>query len=217
MLKATNPNIMKLFGLILSFVLTQTCVAQFPLTKLDRNSIPRGIQYNGKIVRAVRWTDSTGTNIVILTATGEIRSKNSADEDYSDGALYAYHFIVSGDSLRQTWKVYDYVKECPVDMFLYFVEKSFIVTDLDKDGRAEVWIMYKSSCQGDVSPIPMKIVMYEDDKKFALRGTTRVQVSEKEYSGGSFTFDEAFTKGPATFRQYADKLWKQHRVETWEQ
>jgi hypothetical protein len=134
MLKATNPNIMKLFGLILSFVLTQTCVAQFPLTKLDRNSIPRGIQYNGKIVRAVRWTDSTGTNIVILTATGEIRSKNSADEDYSDGALYAYHFIVSGDSLRQTWKVYDYVKECPVDMFLYFVEKSFIVTDLDKDG-----------------------------------------------------------------------------------
>jgi hypothetical protein len=202
---------MKIPGLLLSLILTQTCWAQFDLTKLHRNSIPNSIEYNGEVVQAVRWTDSTGDNIIILTK--EIsQSKNAPDGGYSDGALYVYHYIVSGDSTKQTWRVYDYVKECSVDMFLYFVDKAFAVTDLNRDGKGEVWIMYKVSCQGDVSPVPMKIIMYQDNKKFAVRGKTRVPSI-----GGDFTFDEAFKSAPVEFRQYAEKLWKQHKVETWKQ
>jgi hypothetical protein len=60
---------MKIFGIFLFLILTQTCLAQFKVTKLDKNSIPKSIQYKGNIVEAVRWTDNTGDNIVILTAT----------------------------------------------------------------------------------------------------------------------------------------------------
>ncbi len=203
---------MKIPSLIFFFILTHTCFAQFKLTTLDKNAIPKNIQYNGNIVQAVRWIDSTGSNIVILTKTNITASKN---EEGSDGALYAYHYLVAGDSVKQTWKVYDYIKECPVDMFLYFVDNSFAVTDLNKDGKAEVWIMYKNSCQGDVSPVAMKIIMYEDNKKFAVRGTTKVQYSATEFMGGEFNFDEAFKKAPIEFRQYAEKLWKQNKVEKW--
>jgi hypothetical protein len=215
MQKATNPNKMKTIGLLVSLILTQTCLAQFKLTKLDKNSIPKSIQYKGNIVEAVRWTDNVGDNIVILTAADKTQSKNAPDDSYTDGALYAYHYLISGDSTKQTWKVFDYVKECPVDMFLYFVYKTFAVTDLNKDGKAEVWIMYKVSCQGDVSPIPMKIIMYQDNKKFAVRGTTKVKVSATDYMGGEYSFDEAFKNAPPEFRQYAEKLWKQHKIETW--
>lgn len=208
---------MKLFGLFFYLILTQTCLAQFKLTKLGKNSIPKSIQYTGNIVEAVRWTDKTGDNIVILTVTNKTQSKNAPDDSYSDGALYAYHYFFLGDSIRQTWKVYDNVKECPVDMFLYFVDKTFAVTDLNKDGKAEVWIMYKVSCQGDVSPIPMKLIMYQENKKFAVRGTTRVKVSATDYLGGEYNFDDAFKNAPAEFRQYAEKLWKQHKTETWKQ
>jgi len=208
---------MKIGGLFLSLILTQTCLAQLKVTKLDKNSIPKNIQYGGNIVHGARWTDSTGDNIVILTATDRTQSKNAPDNGYSDGALYAYHYLVSGDSVKQSWKVYDYIKECPVDMFLFFIDNSFAVTDLNKDGKAEVWIMYKNSCQGDVSPVPMKIIMYQDNKKFAIRGTTKVQASATEYMGGDFTFDDAFKKAPAAFRQYAEKLWKQHQIEMWKQ
>jgi len=208
---------MKVFGVLVSLILTHICLAQFKLTKLDKNSIPKGIQYKGNILNAVRWTDNTGDNIVILTMTDKTQSKNAPDDSYSDGALYAYHYLVSGYSIKETWIVYDYVEECPVDMFLYFVGKTFPVTDLNKDGKAEVWVMYKVSCQGDVSPIPMKIIMYQDNKKFALRGTTRVKVSATDYIGGEYSFDEAFKNAPVQFRQYAVKLWKQHKTETWEQ
>jgi hypothetical protein len=208
---------MKILGFLLSLILTQICSAQFKLTKLYKSSIPKGIQYVGNIADAVRWTDNTGDNIVILTLTDKTQSKNAPDDGYSDGALYAYHYLVSSDSIKQTWKVYDYVKECPVDMFLSFVDKTFAVTDLNKDGKAEVWVMYKVSCQGDVSPIPMKIIMYQDNKKFAVRGTTREEPSPNSYMGGEYSFDEAFKNASAEFRQYAERLWKQHKIETWEQ
>jgi hypothetical protein len=206
---------MKIFALFLSLILTHACLAQFKVTNLDKTSIPKNIHYNGNIVQAVRWIDSTGDNIVLLTVD-KTQSKNAPDEG-SNRALYAYHFIASGDSIKHTWRIHDYINECPVDMFLYFVDKTFAVTDLNKDGKGEVWVMYKKSCQGDVSPVPMKIIMYQDNKKFAVRGTTKVTVAPNENMGGKFTFDEAFKKGPAEFRQYAENLWKQHKMETWDQ
>jgi hypothetical protein len=208
---------MKFFGLFLSLILTQACLAQFKITKLDKNSIPKTIQYTGNIVQAVRWTDNTGDNIVILTATDKTHSKDAPDEGCSDATLYAFHYLLSSDSAKQTWKVYDYVKECPVDMFLYFVDKTFAVTDLNKDGKGEIWIMYKVSCQGDLSPIPMNIIMYQDNKKFAVRGTSRVKVSATDHMGGEYYFDEAFKNGPTEFRQFAEKLWTQNKTETWGQ
>ena len=206
---------MKTLALLFSLIVTQTCLAQFKVTKLDKNSVPKSIQYNGNIVQAVRWTDSTGDNVVILTGTEKAPSKGPVGG--RDAALYAYHYLASGDSMKQTWKVYDYVKDCDVDIDLYFFDKAFAVTDLNKDGKAEVWMMYKNSCRGDVSPAPMKIIMYQDNKKFAVRGTTKVQVSANEYAGGEFIFDDAFKKAPAEFRRYAERLWKQHEVEMWKQ
>jgi hypothetical protein len=206
---------MKISGLFFCLFLSQYCLAQFKLTKLDKNSIPKGSRYLGSLVQAFRWKDNSGDNVVVLS-TEKGPSKNAPDGGYSDGALYAYHYLIAGDSLKQTWRVSDFVKECPVDMFLNFVEKSFAVTDLNKDGTAEVWIMYKVSCQGDVSPVPMKIIMYQDNKKFAVRGTTRVKLSPDKYMGGGFVFDDSFKKAPVEFRQYAARLWALHKNETWE-
>jgi hypothetical protein len=212
-----HPTNMKIPAFLISLILTQACLAQFKVTQLDKNSIPKTIHYNGDLVEAFRWTDKSGVNIVILSDAGPTPSKNAPDDGYNDQALYAYHYLVSGDSSRMTWKIYDYLKECDLDIDLYFVDKSFAITDINHDGKAEVWIMYKNSCHGDVSPVPMKIIMYQDGKKFAVRGTTKVQVSGTDYMGGEFSFDDAFKKGPAEFRHYAEKLWKEHKVETWKQ
>lgn len=76
--------------------------------------------------------------------------------------------------------------------------------------------MYKTVCHGDVSPVTMKIIMYEGNKKYAVRGDTRVSVSEGHTMGGEYTFDDAFKNGPAAFREYAKKLWAKNVVEKWE-
>ena len=208
---------MKLLVLLFSLIIVQNCFAQIKTIKLEKTAIPENVKYSGDYVEATSWVDGAGKHIVLLTADNITQSNTDNGERDNNAALYAFHYLVSGSNVKQLWKIYDYVKDCPVDIDLYFIDKTLRVTDLNKDGKAEIWIMYKNSCHGDVSPVPMKIIMYEDNRKFAVRGSTKVKVSETEYIGGEFVFDSAFKKAPTVFRQYAADLWKQHILETWGQ
>jgi hypothetical protein len=71
------------------------------------------------------------------------------------------------------------------------------------------------SCGGYQKPSPMKVIMHEGDKKFAMRGTTKLKLKETpvRYMGGEYSLDENFTAGPAAFRDYANQLWMENRDE----
>lgn len=190
--------------------------AQLNVKKLDRSSLPRSISFTGTLKNAVSWTDKAGTHYVVTSETGNVDSRTDPGSDSRSAELFAGHYLAQKDSLRLTWKVYDFIKDCPVDLMASFVKNSFAVTDLDKNGQAEVWLMYKTVCHGDVSPSEMKIIMYENGKKYAVRGTTKVKVSEKDYEGGNYNFDPAFKAAPAVFKNYAKALWQKNVIETWE-
>lgn len=191
--------------------------------KIDSTQFPSAVKYEGFVKNAVRWKDKFGDNIVITTETGyHINKKFEHEtEDGSDAELFAYHFIVSGNEVKQTWRVYDFISDCPVDIVASFVKNSFQVTDLNNNGIAETWLMYKTTCHGDVSPCDMKIIMYEGNQKYAMRGESRVQVGlydngEKQFIGGEFKLDENLKKGPKAFKEFALKLWKDNLIEKWE-
>lgn len=185
------------------------------LSQLEMTRIPKGIHYEGKIKNAVRWTDQSGDHVVITTETGDLESKSGPSEEYREAALYAYHFLVFGDSVSQTWKVYDFIKECPLDIEANFIKNTFQVTDLDHDGVAEIWLMYIVTCTSDVSPVEMKIIMYQGTQKYAMRGHTKVELSKGRFMGGDYKFDKAFNEAPVEFRDFAKKLWKAHIMEKW--
>jgi hypothetical protein len=171
---ASNKSIFKLFILLLSVFVPLVVFGQkqISVNQLDLTSLPKGITYEGKILTAVCWFDTLGNNIVILTETGIHRSnKFKHENDGEDAELFAYHFIVKDDSALQTWRIYDFISDCPVDLEVSFIENSFQVTDLNHDGVGEIWIMYKTVCHGDVSPCAMKIIMYQKQQKYACKRT----------------------------------------------
>ncbi|MFH6994628.1 M949_RS01915 family surface polysaccharide biosynthesis protein [Flavobacterium sp. FlaQc-48] len=205
--------------------LDTTTNKDFTLTvnKIDSTQLPASVKYEGFIKNAVRWKDQLGDNIVITTETGyHINKKFKHEfEDSSDAELFAYHYIISGNDARQTWKVYDYISDCPVDLVASFVKNTFQITDLNKNGIAETWLMYLTVCHGDVSPSDMKIIMYEGNQKYAMRGENKVEVGvddngKKQFLGGEYKFDENFKKAPQVFKEFAQKLWKDHLIATWE-
>lgn len=204
-----------IFSLILLASFSVSAQGKIGLTTLEKSQLPKGISYSGEIKQAVRWTDSAGENIVITTETGDKESKSGSSEDYKEAALYAYHFLVIPDGVRQTWKVHDFIKECPFDIEANFIGNTFQVTDLNGDGIAEVWLMYIVTCTSDVSPVDMKIIMYQGNQKYAVRGHTKVEPSHAEFIGGDYKFDKAFNDGPAEFRGFAKKLWEAHIMEKW--
>jgi len=207
---------MKLLGLFLTMLVVQSSFGQIKVTQLNIKTIPKTIHYPGHVINAVHYIDKEGEHMVITTETGETPSKGSENGDDRDAALYAYHYNISNNTEpKLSWQTYDFIKECPVDIKANYVPNTFAITDLDNNGKAEVWLMYKTVCHGDVSQSYMKIIMHEGNKKYAIRGENKVRLSEKEYVGGEYTFDEAFKKGPELFRQYAIGLWKKNLLETW--
>ena len=204
-------------ALQLLFILVSfSSFAQVKTTLLTKATLPKTITYTGKIVNAVKYNDSFGETIVITTETGESQSKTEPDESYREAELFAYQYILTDGKWILQWKMYDYVKECPVDIECNFIKNSFAVTDLDKNGKAEVWLMYITGCHGDVSASNMKVIVYEGTLKYAMRGHTKVRVSETGYDGGEHTFDEPFKKAPDAFRKYALKLWQKNLMQKFE-
>ena len=181
--------------------------------KIKQINLPKTFKYNGKFKDGLTWTDKAGIHTVFISETGIIPSRDRSESDNRDAELFAYHYLKSNDTSMLVWKVYDGYLNCPVDVEAIFIKNTLAITDLNKDGNAEVWLMYKTVCHGDVSPSDLKIIMYENAQKFAARGTTRAQVSETEYVGGNYTFDKAFTNGPRSFRQYANDLWQKNKTE----
>jgi len=196
---------------------------QLPINDLDLTKIPYGIAVEGEVKTAVRWSDPSGDHIVLLSETGPYRSpKFKHESDGEDAELFAYHFIVQRDSAVSVWKVYDYVADCPLDLEATFIKDAFQVTDLDGNGMAEIWLLYKMACRGDVSPSVMKIIMHQGKLKYAMRGQNKVLVGKDDagadqYTGGEYTFDQSFAKGPKVFKDFAQSLWNAHLMQKWEE
>jgi hypothetical protein len=186
---------------------------QIKVTKLSKAAIPKFVPYTGRLINAVSYADKEGSHLVLTTETGERQVGGVDDGSYREADLYAYQYNLTGTKYELKWKVHDFIKECPVDITANYVPGTFAVTDLNKDGKAEVWLMYRTVCKGDVSPSDMKIIMYEGVKKYAVRGVTKIKVSNTAYTGGTYAFDTAFKGAAKVYRDYATNLWKKNVYE----
>ena len=194
-------------ALLLSF----SAQAQLRVSLLAPAAVPAALQRSGRVVQALRYTDRTGTYTVLATEIAPRPDPAAQSSDDQRADLYAYHYLATGPA--PTWQVHDFVADCPLDLEARFLPKALTVTDLDQDGTAEVWLVYRTTCRGDVSPSTQKIILYEGPRKYAVRGTSRIALGGGQHDGGTYTLDAAWAAAPVAFRQHAAQLWQQHRDE----
>lgn len=151
--------------------------------------------------RDLRFTDKDGAHLVRF-ALGAKRQKKIEEGYTRDRDLNVTHTV----GTREVWKAKDFVKQCEFDLELEFLDNSIEVTDLDDDGIAEVSFLYKLGCRSDVSPLEVKLLMYEGKTKYALRGESYERVGETEYMGGTFKPD--FGDAPPAFLEFAKAKWQ---------
>jgi hypothetical protein len=186
--------------------------------KTSKEDLPNEITFEGNLKELVKLKDLMGEHIIILTETGEIPSANIIDHDEeTDFKIYAYDFILdkNENKYKLNWKIQDFISNCEFDLIMGFVKNTFKITDLNKNGIAEIWTMYKMTCTSDVSPSDLKIIMYEGQKKYAIRGENKVLYGidddgKKLYMGGEYKIDKSFSDGPNEFLEFAEKMWKEN-------
>jgi hypothetical protein len=173
------------------------------------SKLPAGLKnYEGKIVAMAKWEDKTGANLIFITETEE----RGGEERHKE--LYGYHYIITDDENKLVWKINDFIKNCPLDISLSYIDKSISITDLDKNGIAESSFIYRMACKGDVSPDDMKLIMHEGENKYAIRGTMLLKITGEKPYGGEMKIDASFDKAPKEFVEYAKSQWKKYYTVT---
>ena len=205
---------MKAIALLILLSLSIAVNAQ-QITHLKRPAIPPSIKYKGEFTDAIKYTDNAGTHIIITT--GEIVATPADDnESVYTALLHAFSYLQNGGSFTPEWQLNDSAGPCGPDADAKLRPGSLTVTDLDHNGISEVWFVYRTSCHDAQEANPMKVIMHEGAKKYALRGTTRLKLKRyttSQYTGGDYTPDENFKAAPQSFRDYANQLWLKNRDE----
>ena len=118
-----------------------------------------------EVVKTIQFIDKNGLNYIIATTEENVK------DDYTTKRLWVEHFAEStSKDPKLLREITDFERDCPVDNQMHLFADSFSITDLDKNGYAEIIFLYKTGCKGDVSPSGLKLMVLENGNKAAIRG-----------------------------------------------
>lgn len=166
---------------------------------LQAKQLPPQARYDGKFTSAVRWSDSNGENLVILSehwvsevahkCKGDERCINREVEEHCEDeddchlldnphniVLHAVHYVESDGSLRRAQAISDQLGECEFDAFAGFREfrafdkASIVVSDKNQNGVGEAAFVYYINCVSGLDPSPQKLVLFEDGAHLIMNG-----------------------------------------------
>lgn len=191
----------------------------FKISKLSYDEIPKYLDFRGTVVEALKWSDTNGDNILVQSSSGifnwKDNKKNSKQYSLQDKSeIFAYLFIKEKDDefYKLKWRLYDYNECFGVDWFTGFIENSTTITDLNSNGIAEVSMPYVLICRGGLDPGNMKIVMYEGNVKYALRGETMICLGEKNSYGGDYKLSENL-EYQKELKEFLQNKWNSEKCE----
>lgn len=208
---------------------SSSTLVEADLTPFDPNSIEENVYFentpfSGEQIISLGWKDNRGQNVIILSQVWE------QDGDYSESTIYANHYADENGEMELVRQVTDYIKDCEFDAVLGFLADP-IITDIDGNNRAEITLVYKMACKSDMSEDDMKVIMYEDDQKWGLRGynwlvypdenvpedfdpnmenTAAEDKNDWMFERGKYKNDDDFDNAPEGFLEHANKVWLDH-------
>lgn len=179
--------------------------APIAASPLSQKELPAWVKVQGRLERALGWTDKNGRNVVVFTTTES--SRRRGEDRLLSYALTVEHQVESGGQVRLLRAVRDRVEKCELDLVGRVVPESIGVTDLDRDGVGELTFAYELGCHSDVSPNTLKLLLLQGETKYILRGETRVELPDDAPLGGKYKADPAESAWPRPFLEHVRKVW----------
>lgn len=185
-------------------------VPNFKVLQIGYNDIPRQLSIKGIMVEALEFVDKNGMNLVVCTQTGKfpvsVKNDEGVYEKLNDRAELGFYHFVKGENGYNLLAEFSDEQDCDgFDLYNGFTKKSLSITDLDKNGIAEISFQVVKSCRSDVSPAERKLFFFQAGKVFYMQGETTLegqQPASPIYSDGT---KESF------FVTFMNKKWEQFK------
>jgi hypothetical protein len=172
--------------------------SQFAVEKVTNANYPVFLPSpKGKIVDAIKWSDRSGTNILVISEfkKGTTLQKGFASE------LFASQFLLKGGTYDTIWKIKDFNYK---DSDIEYAPGTLKLLDIDNDGDAESLFFYTIS---SVDHQITKLILHTKGQKLVIRGYYTIFDSGDEPREDSLVVDPAFNKVNSTFKKIAIEEW----------
>ncbi|MGL5858356.1 MAG: M949_RS01915 family surface polysaccharide biosynthesis protein [Angustibacter sp.] len=151
-----------------------TVVAGRPIAAAAAADLMRSLgSLRGDPYAAWEWNDSSGRGV--LLATRQVDQESAGVP--LNGVLRVYQATGLGAGGGRVSTVLEATNSspaqpapCTLDGGLGFVDGSTTITDVDRDGVAEVTIGWWNSCAGDIAPAQVHLLTLEGDQRYELTG-----------------------------------------------
>ena len=163
----------------------------------------------GDFIYGYKWKDKMGLNELIFTTEDKFIDWKDPDcKGCGEAYIYlkAYHFTGEEDGYSLVRMIQDgAAKGCsnpPFGLENEFYENSISITDLNDNGYAEITFMYFMLCASGLTPVPTKLIMLENNEKYAIRGNSYIMEAK---IGGEKNLD--LGNADKVLKDYASKTW----------
>ena len=162
------------------------------------------------------WQDNDAYALVVVREIRYIKEADWNDEIGTEISLNYYVLKYNNGKFEKEYNWCEKVDACHFDSENNNI--NFQITDLNKDGKLEVWCVNENYCKSDVSPNELVVYMYENGNIYVMKSVTNIPKMEitdaeiKEWIKDGNTaysinqFDSKFLSISDQFRQYAIKI-----------
>lgn len=183
-----------------------------PFKSLQVNDKELGeLKFKGDLVLAKSWQDNNGLNFLLLSQLYSEKEDPEMGDMLTTRELYAYHYTKKSGQLKQLRKFQDWEKECFFDNRARFINDAVTITDLDNNNYGEATFVYRLACLSELDAETLKLILTENGKKYAIRGTTDLDAFG-QLEQGKTNIDSSFSKAPKEFLEHARQVWKKNQA-----
>ncbi|KAB5623342.1 M949_RS01915 family surface polysaccharide biosynthesis protein [Pseudomonas parafulva] len=168
-------------------------------------------------LKSVHFHDREGEGLLVLSRVDGQATDADSEQEVDKVVLKAtlYGRASESEAFKPRWQI-DQETTCPgLDLDVDFYTDVSDVTDLNKDGVAEVTVASHAFCGGGIDPHDISIEMREGEAIYSISGQSQISPAGEEPIGGEREDSASLKSAPQVLREHMDAVWQQVYKRPW--
>ncbi|CAK14185.1 hypothetical protein P5705_22285 [Pseudomonas entomophila] len=168
-------------------------------------------------IKSVHFHDREGEGLLVLSRVDGQATDPDTEEEVDKVVLKAtlYGRNASSDAFKPRWQIEQETTCAGLDLDVDFYNDVSDVTDLNKDGVAEVTVASHSFCGGGIDPHDIAIEMREGQAAYTITGQSLISPPGEDAFGGEREDSASLKSAPQVLREHMDAVWQQVYKRPW--
>ncbi|MFP3864217.1 hypothetical protein SHV42_14885 [Pseudomonas capeferrum] len=168
-------------------------------------------------IKSVHFRDREGEGLLVLSRTDgqatDAENQQEVDKVVLKATLYGR--TAERDAFKARWQV-EQETTCPgLDLDVDFYTDVSDVSDLNKDGVAELTVASHAFCGGGIDPHDIAIEMREGQASYTITGESLITPAGEDPIGGEREDSASLKAAPQVLRDHMDAVWQQVYKRPW--